>query len=233
MTSNPWVRLAAVARPPVASDGVEAVRRPGLRTPSAVAPRRPQPRLEPPPRVLPRWTPGTPGRFVLGVHGGSGESLLAGLLGWQQAHHRWPVWSDRPLPHSAAGVPASALVVLTCRSDLSGLEAARAATREWAASSLPGVDLVGLVIVADAPVRLPRPLASLAAVVAGGVPHCWQLPWLPQLRVGARPHPHDPAVRGLVRDVKAAADEAEDVDDSSSRRPASLLPTTSSERTAS
>ena len=54
--------------------------------------------------------------------------------------------------------------------------------RAWAAGQTPPVQLLGLLLVADAPGRLPKPLAHLASTLAGGVPRSWQLGWIPELR---------------------------------------------------
>lgn len=207
MGSNPWVRLAPLARRSEVSPTYGAAGAVAAPTSPAMPVRRPQPQLTRPARRLPQRHMDQPTRFVLGVHGGAAESLVAGLLGWAAAEHAWPVrlptlpsdWpeqSDRS--HSNA-------VVLTCRSDHAGLQAARDAIREWAASTIPGVDLLGLVVVADGPGRLPRPLQQLAAVAAGGVPHCWHLPWLAELRLGASPPHDDRAVRRLVDHIAATA----------------------------
>ncbi len=49
---------------------------------------------------------------------------------------------------------------------------------------MPHADVLGLAIVADAPGRLPRPLRDLAALVAGGVPKVWHVPWVETWRLG-------------------------------------------------
>lgn len=67
--------------------------------------------------------------------------------------------------------------------------AAQHAATEWASGSLgEGVHLEGLVLVPDAPGRLPKELRHLAQVVGGGVPRVWMLPWVESWRYG----PHHP-----------------------------------------
>lgn len=111
----------------------------------------------------------------LGVHGGAGESTLASLVPtWAAADHGWPFLPDGAL----------AQVVLVARSNMYGLQQAQLAATQWAAGLVPHVELVGLVIVADAPGRMPRPLRDFLQVVRGGVPRTWQVPWIEAWRFG-------------------------------------------------
>ena len=129
----------------------------------------------------------------LGAHGGAGESTLEELFsGSRAADHSWPL--------TAANVPP-ARVVLAARTHAHGLKAAQCAIREWAAGDAQ-VLLLGLVLIADAPGRLPHGLRQLADLIAGGVPAVWSLPWIEAWRVGEPPAPHNapkvvaPAARG-------------------------------------
>ena len=110
---------------------------------------------------------------------------------WQAADHRWP---QRPQPVSC---------VLTARTSASGLLAAQSAVRQWAAGDAP-VNLHGLVLIADAPGGLPRPLRDLAEVVAGGAPRCWLLPWIEAWRFDD-PQMTRPVTR-LVSELTAVTD---------------------------
>jgi hypothetical protein len=78
-------------------------------------------------------------------------------------------------------------VLLVARSHAAGLCAAQAAARQWAAGVLPHVRLLGLVVVADAPGKLPKPLRDLLRLISGGVPQVWELPWVEALRLGDPP----------------------------------------------
>lgn len=110
--------------------------------------------------------------WVVGAHGGAGESTLAGLCpGWAAAEHCWPCTPDQPW------------CVLAARTSASGLLAAQAALRQWAAGDT-GVRLAGLVLLADAPGKLPPPLHDLAQLIAAGAPRCWLLPWIERWRYG-------------------------------------------------
>lgn len=115
--------------------------------------------------------------WFVGAHGGAGESTLAGLLpNAGAADHRWPVHADDTV----------ADVVLIARTSVAGLCAARTALTQWAAGTTPPVRLLGLLLMPDAPGRLPKPLRDLAEVVAGGVRdrQVWHLPWVEAWRTG-------------------------------------------------
>jgi hypothetical protein len=140
------------------------------------------------------------GLFVIGAHGGAGETTIAAWTGGRATDRRWPVsatWStpdNRPRP-DGRGVD----VVLVARTHARGLSAARDVLTQWAAGGLPPNQLRGLVLIPDAPGRLPTQLAERAHLIAGGAPRAWLLPWLDELRVS--PDPTDPAA--LPRAVAA------------------------------
>lgn len=139
----------------------------------------PQPGVPEPAELLPVrevWV--APSVWVLGVHGGAGESTVASLVpSWEAAGHAWP----RPVEHS------SAPVLLVARTHMRGLMAARAAATQWAAGIVPQAEVLGLVLIADAPGRLPRALRDLAQIVSGGVPRAWTVPWIESWRLGESP----------------------------------------------
>lgn len=175
--SNPWLigvpaALEAAADAPLGLDEAPAVKVSGPLRPHAHVPA-PDDHLQLPrrkqPQVVDVWW--------LGVHGGAGENTLTQLLpGSRAAEHAWPISSlpDRP-------------VVLVARTNANGLCRAQAAATQWAAGATPEIRLLGLVLIADAPGRLPPPLKTLATLVAGGVPRVWHLPWIEPLRLGADP----------------------------------------------
>jgi hypothetical protein len=130
----------------------------------------------------------------VGVHGGAGETTLEHLIaGSRAAAHAWPIGYDG----------ATTNVVLVARSNASGLAAAQRAAIEWASGVIPSVNLIGLVIVADAPGKPPKPLRELAHLVSGGVPQTWHVPWVEGWRLGETPDlqraPRD--VRALIASV--------------------------------
>jgi hypothetical protein len=116
----------------------------------------------------------------VGVHGGAGETTMSQLLpGTRAAGHRWPI----PPP------PVPTPVVLVARTHGSGLRAAQRAAIEWASGVVQGVAVLGLVLIADAPGRLPRVLDDFADIVGGGVPRVWDIPWIEEWRRGEDPTP--------------------------------------------
>lgn len=144
-----------------------------------------------------RLLPGMAARvWWVGVHGGAGETTLATLLPESRAtSHVWPlpVVDDGPAPN----------VVLVARTHASGLKAAQEALRDWAAGDLP-VKLLGLVLIADAPGRLPKPLRDLAQLVAGGAPAVWRIPWHEPWRRGEPVEPVEApaAIRSLLEELE-------------------------------
>lgn len=133
----------------------------------------------------------TPDYWWLGVHGGAGETSLARLdKNTRAAEHRWPI--------EASG----STVVLVARSNVSGLRAAQLAATEWASGTLPGVHVAGLVVLADAPGRLPKEIREFARVVGGGVPHLWHFPWIDAWRFG-----HEVLPEALPKEARTVLDQ--------------------------
>ncbi|MFB4319802.1 DUF6668 family protein [Actinomadura sp. 21ATH] len=119
-----------------------------------------------------------PALWFSSCHGGAGASTLTTLIPYGKSAGRyWPT----PEP------PGQARVLLVARSHAAGLCAAQAAAHQWAAGGLPNVRLLGLVVVADAPGKLPKPLRDLLRLISGGVPQTWELPWVEALRLGDPP----------------------------------------------
>lgn len=193
--SNPWLWDPKAVHEPVPDVALEAA------YPAASGPTAPHPGIPTPDAVdrLPRRRSPVPARvWWVGVHGGAGETTLATLLpGSRAAGHAWPVIESS----TAAG--GAGAVVLVARTSMSGLRAAQRAAGEWASGSACGVDLLGLALIADAPGRLPRPLKDFAAIVAGGVPRVWHLPWIESWRLGEDPSALSAprSVRRLIADV--------------------------------
>lgn len=138
-------------------------------------------RLAPPPVSslgLAGYSGPGPALWFSSCHGGAGASTLAALFPYGRSAGRyWPA----PEP------PGQARVLLVARTHAHGLGAAQAAARQWAAGVLPNVRLLGLVVIADAPGKLPKPLKDLLRLISGGVPQVWELPWAESLRLGDPP----------------------------------------------
>jgi hypothetical protein len=113
----------------------------------------------------------------LGVHGGAGETSLARLFaGVAAAEHLWPVSTEWRTS-----------VVLVARTSFWGMRAAQAAMRDWSACYRERVDVLGLVLVADRPGRLPRVLRDLQRDLVGATPNLWLLPWVDTWTLGGIP----------------------------------------------
>ncbi len=134
----------------------------------------------------------------VGAHGGAGESTLEQLLEGSRANgHAWPYTDER-----TTALPP---VILVARTSARGLRAAQLAATEWAAGDVP-VKLHGLVLIADAPGRLPKLLRDFAQVVGGGLPRVWRLPWVEAWRLGdpVSPETTPKAISDFLEDVRAS-----------------------------
>lgn len=134
----------------------------------------------------------TPAVWWLGAHGGSGESTLAALA------PRWSAAAGHAWPRSSTGEPTPVIVV--ARSNAAGLRAAQNALRQWGAGLTP-CNVLGLVVMADAPGRMPRALRDLLTVVGGGGPRTWTVPWVDAWRLDG------PTASPIPREVQRVIDE--------------------------
>jgi hypothetical protein len=134
---------------------------------------------------------GTGTIWWLGVHGGAGESTLAALGGGTcAARHAWPMPVTPGTSHRVA---------LVARTNYAGLAAAQRAAIEWASRELgDAIELVGLVLIADAPGRRPKQLRHFEEIVSGGVPRTWVIQWHEPWRLG-HPVEFDTAPTDLKR----------------------------------
>ncbi|MFH5227540.1 hypothetical protein [Antrihabitans spumae] len=116
--------------------------------------------------------------WLLGATGGAGVSMLAASLAYAgDAQRRWP---------SLVGYSAaldSPLVVIVTRTHMSGLHAAHNLLLQHASAATPtGVQLVGVVTVADTDRPLSSPVAARRAVVeslaADLDARVWRLGWI-------------------------------------------------------
>ena len=110
---------------------------------------------------------GAPRLWIVGAHGGAGTSTWARILNVGDAGASWPQHVN----------PSRSLdIVVCCRSTAAGLRAAQDVGIEWASGALPG-QLVGLVVGADAPGRLPRELRDQLQITSGAFPRYIFVPW--------------------------------------------------------
>ncbi|MFJ2257215.1 DUF6668 family protein [Streptomyces sp. NPDC087844] len=118
--------------------------------------------------------PHTSGISWVGAHGGAGATTFAGALGGTDIGHAWPVVAE--------GEPGD--VLLLARTHLAGLQAASKALDSLRTGRHPaGIRLVALVLVADAPGRIPPELWRRVRVLRAAV-RTFSVPWIPQWRVG-------------------------------------------------
>ncbi|GHE24273.1 hypothetical protein GCM10017779_71880 [Streptomyces capillispiralis] len=170
-----WVRgpMEEQSVVPAPSDGPAPAARPSVRPgdPSA-APAGAEPAR------LPSATrfPGAAVSWV-GAHGGAGCTTLARLLGGADVGVRWP--------DPARGEPARMIVV--ARTHASGIQAASSVLDALrTAAPAPAAEAAAVVLVADAPGRLPAELARRVRVL-GSVATVHRVPWVPAWRLGTRP----------------------------------------------
>jgi hypothetical protein len=169
-TLNPWITSPA-------TDNAEEEAQDAHLPPAAVirAPLRGVIEPDAADRLARRTVSGSAALWVTGAHGGSGESRIADLLeGARVTDHCWPVLQDGSKPR----------VLLACRADMRGLTAAQSALTQWASGAAPELNLLGLAVLADAPGKTPKPLRDFAAIVGGGAPRLWTLPWVEAWRHG-------------------------------------------------
>ncbi|CAL9469893.1 DUF6668 family protein [Streptomyces pilosus] len=108
----------------------------------------------------------------VGLHGGAGVSTLAAVYGGHDGGRAWPGPAD---PRS---------VLLVARTHAAGLDAVVPAVELFRRGEAPpGLDLEAVVLVADAPGRLPRPLAQRIRLVESVI-DVYRVPWVPEWRLG-------------------------------------------------
>ncbi|MFJ2818036.1 DUF6668 family protein [Streptomyces sp. NPDC087294] len=122
------------------------------------------------------------------AHGGAGASTLARELGGADLGRRWP--------DPARGEPGR--VLLVARTHHAGMRAAGRALDALRKENHPqGISLVALVLVADAPGRLPMKLGRRIRVLRSAA-RVHRLPWVPAWRSG-KSVPNPPrAIRSLA-----------------------------------
>lgn len=151
--------------------------------------------------------------WVVAAHGGAGASTLNNLLQEQARQAR--VRIARPVRESprewpcGPGANLAATTLLVARTHGRGLAAATSAARQWASRALPGIKLVGLVLVHDAP-RLSREQRAEAQRVSALTPRCWQIGWQEPWRGLVSPALAD-APRDVRRTVSSVITQAHEV----------------------
>lgn len=169
---NPWVAVTRPQASPVATAETPADQEDDLSPVTGLA--APAPELVAPPaadQTYPRVAVDRGQLTFVGTHGGAGVTTLSRVFGLPESTRTWPVAEDGPT-----------YVFLVCRSNVTGLRSAQLAAREWASGTVPGLNVLGLIVIADAPGRLPKDLRSFAQQIGGGVPRVWHIDWHQELR---------------------------------------------------
>ncbi len=197
MSGNPFFRPAPVVEPPpepVERDPLlgDRVRLSGPKVPiETIAP--------PPDPVLDRVPVGDlqPTVWVVGAHGGAGATSIAHAIpGAKECVRAWPV----------AGTAASnPLVLLVARTHRSGLDALGNAVQEWASGDVPWLQLLGTLIIDDAP-KVPAEVRPQITRLLRATPSGWHLGWQPAWR--HLPLTDRPLSRGGRRTLSSIAAEA-------------------------
>ncbi|MEW2051486.1 hypothetical protein [Streptomyces sp. NPDC005476] len=127
----------------------------------------------PDPVPVPHASTAAPRRFSwVATHGGAGGSTLAAVYGGHDCGRGWP----------GAGDPPS--VLLVARTHAAGLESVLRALDVFRRGEAPhGLDLDAVVLVADAPGRLPRPLVQRVRVIESVI-DVYRVPWVTDWRLG-------------------------------------------------
>jgi len=159
-----------------------------------------------------------PAWLFVAAHGGSGAALLA-RLSWQPYETAVAVGetAERSAEELAFGVNAGRawpnpaleptnLAVVVCQTTMRGLAWARDLATQYLAGCVPaGLQLLGVVTVADQPGRLPAPLAGARHLLTGVYAHVWPAPYVPEYRLLTRlPAEPCPPTHPAVADVLAA-----------------------------
>ena len=112
-----------------------------------------------------------PAVWLVAAHGGAGATSLSHV--WEpmgDAGQQWPAADEHPW------------CVVVCRSTKTGLEKAHQAVLQAWADRTGGCEVLGVVVVADAPGKLPKSLARKIAVIEEIV-EIWHVPYLTELRL--------------------------------------------------
>jgi hypothetical protein len=170
-----------------------------------------------PVRRIPLTPPGRqPGWFFVAAHGGAGTTLLS-RLSWQAIENDEGGWRSDGRGRAAYGMdsgrgwPDPALeptgrVVVVCQTTMRGLGWARDAAAQHLSGATPhGLELIGLVTIADQPGRLPHQIRAARDLLTGAYPRVWHLPYVEAYRLhGGLPDEPPPPLHPAVDDALTA-----------------------------
>lgn len=141
------------------------------------------------PTAIPTTTPAAaPRRFSwVATHGGTGVTTLASVYGGQDCGRDWPGPGDPPS------------ILLVARTHAAGLAAVSRALEAFRRGEAPaGLDLDAVVLVADAPGRLPRQLTPYVKAIESVI-DVYHVPWVPSWRIGDLTGPPPRETEALAR----------------------------------
>lgn len=111
-----------------------------------------------------------PVAWAVGAHGGAGTSTLAQVFApVGDAGTQWPAADEHPW------------CVVVCRSTRTGLDAAQSAVLQAHSGNAGGCEVLGVVIVADAPGKTPKALRNRETVLEE-LTEVWRVPYVPGFR---------------------------------------------------
>lgn len=125
------------------------------------------------------------------THGGSGASTLAALDGAPDAVHGWPTHPD------------GQDVVLVARRSALGLTAAMRAMTHYASGEIPGVNVLGVVIVPTHKGKTHPEITRLLTLTRGVAPRIWETDFHPDYLAHLDPHqaPASKQDRRLIKTI--------------------------------
>lgn len=113
--------------------------------------------------------------FIVGAHGGSGESVIAGLdPQWVATGHCFPADGD---------------LLICCKRSAYGLECGRMALQQHLSGGAGCSRLMGLVLIDDVPGKIPKELKRFSDLVKSLAPATIEVPFDRMLRL--EPYPPD------------------------------------------
>lgn len=111
-----------------------------------------------------------PALWIISAHGGAGATTLGHVIApAADAGQQWPVKEENPF------------VLIACRSTASGLDAAHSAVLQHCTGSVAPCELLGVVVTADAPGKMPKSLAQRVEVLED-LSKVWLLPYVDEFR---------------------------------------------------
>jgi hypothetical protein len=147
--------------------------------------------------------------FLLAAHGGAGAGLLARLsaAAAEQEQDLGRVGQDAGQLWPEPTLERTGAVVVVSRTTVSGLTKARDLAAQYLGGAAPpGTALLGVVLVADQPGKLPAPVATSVGLLDGVFARTWHVPYVPQYRLlgPTQTPPVHPLIADVLTDIRGA-----------------------------